>query len=75
MLRKYLFRCSFHNKGSYKAIGFILANEKSSEPLSTFAVTVNDVEEITSINFYHLLPDEIDELLESNTNPLLWFNE
>ena len=52
-----------------------MANEKSSEPLSTFVVSVDDVEKIIGIDFFPLLPDEIEELLESNSDPLLWFNE
>lgn len=55
-----------------KAIGFILANERSSLDLSEFAVTVDEVEEITGIDFFYLLPDEIEELLESQADFQFW---
>lgn len=35
-----------------KAIGFILPNEKSSISLNSFAVTVDEVERVTGIDFY-----------------------
>ncbi len=38
-----------------KAIGFILPNEKSSLPLSAYAVPVNRVEVITGLDFFYLL--------------------
>lgn len=55
-----------------KAIGFILANERSSLPLSEFAMTVDEIEEITGIDFFYRLPDEIEWLLESQADFSLW---
>ena len=47
-----------------KAIGFILANESSNEPLNHFAVSVDSVERFTGINFFHQLPDNQEIELE-----------
>ncbi len=55
-----------------KAIGFVLPNEKSSLPLSTFAVSVDRVEEITGLNFFHALPDAIEEVMESVVDWAAW---
>lgn len=55
-----------------KAIGFILPAEKSSEPLSYFAVTVDKVEEITGIDFFPALPDDIEDVVEAECDPSLW---
>ncbi len=55
-----------------KAIGFILSNEKSSQPLSQYAVIVNSVEKVTGIDFFYALPDNIEEKLESNVDLSLW---
>lgn len=55
-----------------KAIGFILPHENSKESLSYFAVTVDEVEEITGIDFFPSLPDEIEEVVESSVDPSLW---
>ncbi len=55
-----------------KAIGFILPNEKNSLPLSSFAVSVDQVEQTTGIDFSHLLPDDVEESLESTVTLSLW---
>lgn len=55
-----------------KAIGFIMPNESSSLPLSAFAVPVNQVEQITSLDFFHLLSDDMEEMLESVGDLNVW---
>ncbi len=55
-----------------KAIGFILPHEKSSEPLAYYAVTVDEVEKVTNIDFFPLLPDDIESIIESTVDPSLW---
>ncbi len=55
-----------------KAIAFILPNERSTEALSNFAVTIDEVERVTGIDFFHLLPDEIEDSLESSFKAELW---
>ena len=47
-----------------KAIGFILRHEQSSDALGTFAVSIDEVERVTGLDFFHFLPDETEELLE-----------
>ena len=49
-----------------KAIGFILRNEMSEERLEKYAVTVDEVERLTGLDFYtFLLEDAEEEALES----------
>ncbi len=55
-----------------KAIGFILPNTKGSYPLSQYAVTVDEVEKITDIDFFYILSDDIEEMLESELDLSLW---
>lgn len=56
-----------------KAIGFILPNEKSDEPLENFAVTVDEVERQTGLNFYDFLIDEaMQEQVESSFDIAKW---
>lgn len=55
-----------------KAIGFVLPNEGSSEPLSSFAMSVNDVEDITGIDFFPRLPDDQEEIIESQYDLSKW---
>lgn len=56
-----------------KAIGFILPNEKCNDNLVSYVVSVDQVEHITGLDFFSLLPDDIEEKLESNANSSLWF--
>lgn len=55
-----------------KAIAFVLPNEKAGEPLSAFAVCVDRVEELTGIDFYAGLPDDVEEWLESSLELDRW---
>ncbi|MBQ0071238.1 MAG: DNA/RNA non-specific endonuclease [Spirochaetales bacterium] len=55
-----------------KAIGFLMDHENSKQPLSTFAVTVDEVERVTGIDFFPLLPDEEEELIESTLDLSQW---
>ncbi len=55
-----------------KAIGFVLPNEKSSAPLSSFAFTVDYVESLTGLDFFEQLPDSLEHQVESSINLTLW---
>ena len=55
-----------------KAIGFVLPNEGSDRALQSYALSVDDVEEITDIDFYPALPDEDEERLESTFSTSDW---
>ena len=58
-----------------KAIGFLLPNKKINQSLMDYVFTVDDIERITGINFFHILQDDIEERLESKTNPEMWIWE
>ena len=55
-----------------KMIGFILPNEGSNEPLTTFVVTVDAVEEATGLNFFSKVPKEEQERLERTISVNAW---
>lgn len=55
-----------------KAIGFILPNKTPTQPLEAYATTIDDVEAFTGIDFYPLLPDDQEELIESIFDLSLW---
>lgn len=55
-----------------KAIGFIMPNESSSLPLYMFSVSIDQVEKVTNLDFFHLLPDDIEEKLESVLDSKVW---
>jgi len=54
-----------------KAIGFILAQDAKGD-LQTYAVSVNDVEKLSGIDFFPSLPDTEEETLESQFDVSLW---
>ena len=55
-----------------KAIGFIMPNEDISKPLKSFAVSINQVEKETGLNFFNKLPPALQEELESQAKPADW---
>ena len=55
-----------------KAIGFILPNAKGTKTVQDYAVSVDDVEAFTGIDFYPTLIDSQEELLESRYDIHQW---
>ena len=58
-----------------KAIAFLLANKGSKKDVYDFAVTIDSVEAVTSIDFFPALPDLEENMLESKINPSLWIGD
>ena len=56
-----------------KGIGFIMPNQVSYEPVMKYAVSIDEVEELTGIDFFgSLLEDETEERLESRYDTKRW---
>jgi len=53
-------------------IGFLLPKIGSSSELKSFVVTVDSIESITGIDFFHELPDQIENKLESEIKLKDW---
>ncbi len=60
-------------KPGIKAIAFMLNNEKSSEDLRSFVVTIDEVEKMTGLDFFPSMSDELEEILEKSDMSDLWF--
>lgn len=57
-----------------KGIGFVLPNEVSFEPLVNYAMSIDEVEAITDLDFFpELMPKEDELELEGVANPDLWY--
>lgn len=54
-----------YSQPSIKGIGFVLPNAGSKEPLKNYAVTIDNVEKFTGIDFFPLLQDKQENLIES----------
>ena len=55
-----------------KLIAFIMPNEKMNESIDYYVVSVDKVEALTNIDFFSILPDEIENRLEKNSDYSLW---
>ncbi len=62
------------NKPEIKAIAFLMKNEKSDESLETFAVTIDKIEELSGLDFFPSIPDDLEDILEGNITKHLWFD-
>ena len=59
-----------------KGIAFVLPNEGSDKSLQSYAMSIDDAERITGLDFYPSLPDEDEERIESQFSIADWsFNQ
>lgn len=59
-------------KGTPKAIGFIYTNDTSRQSMSDAVRSVDAVEEITSIDFFYSLADDVETVIERQSNLNNW---
>lgn len=57
-----------------KAIAFIFLNGESKKTLAEHSVSVDIAESITGLDFFSILPDTLEDMIESTANPALWFS-
>ena len=59
-----------------KAIGFVMPHEVSNKPITAYIKTIDEIEEITGIDFFPALDDELEDELESKVIQSKWkFNK
>ena len=61
--------------GYYRAIAFWAENEnidRGNESLKQFAISIDELERRTGIDFFCNLPDDIEENVESSYNTSVW---
>lgn len=59
-------------QGTYSGIGFYFRNEAGHLKLSQYARTIDEIEQITNMDFFSALPDEIEKKVESGYNLRIW---
>lgn len=74
---KYFFMaCLMKNSQGYRAIGFWaeqMSNEwRDDEPLTNYTVTIDELEELTEIDFFCNLPDNIENSVEDHFSVKAW---
>jgi len=55
-----------------KAIAFLIPHEKSDKALYEFVVSIDKIESLTGIDFFHTLPDDIEDHLEKSSDYKKW---
>ncbi|MDR3118806.1 MAG: DNA/RNA non-specific endonuclease [Mediterranea sp.] len=55
-----------------KAIGFLFGNKHCTQPLRSYAVSVDSVETVTRLDFFPSLPDGTENLLEAYVDTTYW---
>ena len=55
-----------------RAIAFLFHNRMSVEPISTYAIPVDHIEQITGIDFFAPLPDSIENKIEAEADIRKW---
>jgi endonuclease G len=61
-----------YSQPDIKAIGFIIPNQGSNMPLSTYAMSIDAIEQQTHIDFFSKLPDEIENRIEQKVCTQCW---
>lgn len=57
---------------NWQALGFYFDNTAGHKPLRTYCKSVDEIEEMTKIDFYPLLEDKIENKIESSCDIDLW---
>ncbi|MBO6606171.1 DNA/RNA non-specific endonuclease [Psychroserpens sp.] len=60
------------NSGPTKMIAFLIPHEPSNRPLYEFVVSVDDIEQLTGIDFFASLDDTIEKKLEASDSYKSW---
>ena len=58
--------------GSWTSIGFVMNNVAGNRPLMTYMQSVDEVEQLTGIDFFYQLPDSIEEKVEADFKVSDW---
>lgn len=58
--------------GEIHTIGFVYENVSGRKPMSTYAMTVDEVEKLTNIDFFPSLPNKIENKVEAEVDFSKW---
>ncbi|MEZ4839704.1 DNA/RNA non-specific endonuclease [Flavobacterium sp.] len=60
------------SKDKPRMIAFLVPHKNSNQPLYEFVVSVDELEELTGIDFFPHLPDDMENTIEKNINYKSW---
>lgn len=61
-----------NNNGEIKMIAFLLPHQETNKPLKKFVVSVDEIEELTGIDFFKNINDTLEDKLEASANYKAW---
>jgi endonuclease G len=70
----YFYKVVYDLTGQPRMIAFVLPNAKSDRPLTDFAVSADEVEKLTGLDFFSQLPDDEENKLEATVQLSGWFD-
>ncbi len=69
----YLYKIAVDLKASPpRAIAFMMLNGTNTKPFTSYTITIDSLEKLTGIDFFYLLPDTLENRLETMNNIALW---
>ena len=64
-----------YNDTIQQAAAFIIPNSATENPVEFYMISIDDAENITGFDFFHLLPDYVEHEIEASVNPEDWIWE
>jgi len=61
-----------YSEPEIKAIAFLVPHQESKEPLYQFVVSIDEIEQLTTLDFFPALPDDLENKLEASSNYKNW---
>lgn len=61
-------------ENGYHGIGFYCENKSGRKSLDRYALSIDSIEDIAGIDFFHLLPDETENEVEATFDFTMWDN-
>ena len=58
-----------------RAIAFVMPNRQQNAKISSFAISIDSLEILTGIDFFSILPDELENEVEAKFNLRDWFRK
>lgn len=70
---KYFYKAIlFYDGPESRAIAFLMPNEACKDSLQSYAVSVDYIEDITELDFFSLLPDDLEDRVEASFDVSFW---
>ena len=66
------FKAVLCTSGTPRAIGFLFDNRAGNHPIESYVKSVDELEELTGIDFFPSLPDEVEQAVEATADFNRW---